>query len=108
MADTQSRIDSLSERISKFEETDNDHIAAFIESAEHKARIAKLEQNVTIAKKFLIEYSPVFLKGLEFDALFRKYQITLETQGSKHRFHDTSWYKVVKKFEDIVNRDRLK
>ncbi|CAG8803346.1 22309_t:CDS:2, partial [Racocetra persica] len=42
-------------------------------------------------------YRPPFLDGLEF-----------EVQGRQHRFHNTSWYKDVKKLEDIVNRDRLK
>ncbi|RHZ82862.1 hypothetical protein Glove_103g173 [Diversispora epigaea] len=74
MADTQSRIDSLSERIKKLEDADNDL----------KARIAKLEQNVT------------------------RYKIVLEVQGAQHRLHHTSWYKDIKKFEDIVNRDRRK
>ncbi|CAG8602732.1 2036_t:CDS:1, partial [Diversispora eburnea] len=56
----------------------------------------------------IIEYRPPFLNGLEFDAFFQKYRIALEVQGSQHRFHNTGWYKDVKKFEDIVNRDRLK
>ncbi|CAJ0831543.1 12917_t:CDS:2 [Entrophospora sp. SA101] len=38
----------------------------------------------------------------------KKYQIVLEVQGSQHRLHNTSWYKDVKKLEDIVNRDRKK
>ncbi|RHZ54564.1 hypothetical protein Glove_426g36 [Diversispora epigaea] len=56
----------------------------------------------------IIEYRPSFLNGLELDAFFQKYQIALEVQGAQHQFHHTSWYKDVKKLEDIVNRDRLK
>ncbi|CAG8615680.1 7484_t:CDS:2 [Racocetra fulgida] len=63
---------------------------------------------IQIAEKILdeepiIEYRPPFLDGLEFDAFFQKYQIALEVQGRQHRFHNTSWYKDVKKLEDIVN-----
>src|SRR2546429_848577 len=66
-----------------------------------------------IAKEILneepmIEYRPPFLDGLELDAFFPKYRIVLEVQGAQHRFHSTSWYKDVKKLEDIVNRDRRK
>ena len=54
----------------------------------------------------MIEYRPPFLDGLELDAFFQKYRIALEVQGAQHRLHSTSWYKDVKKLEDIVNRDR--
>ena len=68
---------------------------------------------IQIAKEILreepiIEYRPSFMQGLELDAFFQKYQIALEVQGAQHRFHNTSWYKGIKKLEDIVNRDRLK
>ncbi|CAG8733469.1 31466_t:CDS:2 [Racocetra persica] len=87
--------------------------------AELEARILKLEQDqaereskknrkfqtrcIQIAKEILndepiIEYHPSFLNGLELDAFFQKHQIALEH----------SWYKDVKKLEDIVNRDRQK
>ncbi|KAF0386483.1 uvr/rep helicase [Gigaspora margarita] len=56
----------------------------------------------------IIKYRPAFLRGLEFDDFFQKYQIALEVQGNQHRFHNTSLYKDVKHFENIVNRDRLK
>ncbi|CAI2191601.1 15163_t:CDS:2, partial [Funneliformis geosporum] len=56
----------------------------------------------------IIEYCPSFLNGLELDAFFQKYQIALEVQGAQHRLHSTSWYKDVKKLEDIINRDRQK
>src|SRR3954468_12464368 len=90
------------------------------------ARILKLEQDqaereakknrkfqtrcIQIAKEILneepiIEYRPPFLNGLELDAFFQKYRIALEVQGAQHRLHSTSWYKDVKKLEDIVNRD---
>ncbi|CAG8821543.1 11798_t:CDS:1, partial [Dentiscutata erythropus] len=49
----------------------------------------------------VIEYRPSFLNGLELDAFFRKYQMALEVQGAQHRLHSTSWYKDVKKLEDI-------
>ena len=96
---------------------------------ELEARILKLEQDqaereakknhkfqtrcIQIAKEILneepmIEYRPPFLNGLELDAFFQKYRIALEVQGAQHRFHSTSWYKDVKKLEDIVNRDRKK
>src|SRR6266540_5160008 len=96
---------------------------------ELEARILKLEQDqaekeakknrkfqtrcIQIAKEILneepiIEYHPPFLNGLELDAFFQKHQIALEVQGAQHRFHSTSWYKDVKKLEDIVNRDRQK
>jgi hypothetical protein len=45
------------------------------------------------------------MQGLELDAFFQKYQITLEVQGAQHRLHNTSWYKDVKKLEDIVDHD---
>ncbi|CAG8603275.1 4143_t:CDS:1, partial [Ambispora gerdemannii] len=48
------------------------------------------------------------MEGLELDAFFRYNRIALEVQGAQHRFHSTSWYKDVKKLEDIVNRDRKK
>ncbi|CAG8587695.1 5507_t:CDS:2 [Diversispora eburnea] len=34
--------------------------------------------------------------------------LALEVQGAQHRLHSTSWYKDVKKLEDVVNRDRKK
>ena len=94
-----------------------------------EARILKLEQDqaerevkknrkfqtrcIQIAKEIfneepIIEYHPPFLNGLELDAFFQKYRIALEMQGAQHRLHSTSWYKDVKKLEDIVNRDRRK
>src|SRR6266540_4326152 len=68
---------------------------------------------IQIAKEILneepiIEYRPSFLNGLELDAFFQKYRIALEVQGAQHQFHSTSWYKDIKKLEDIVNRDRQK
>ncbi|RIA94548.1 hypothetical protein C1645_817809 [Glomus cerebriforme] len=80
------------------------------EYAENEADIAKLKTD-KIAKEIfseepMIEYRSPFLNGLELDAFFQKYQIALEVQGAQHRFHSTSWYKDVKKLEDIVNRDR--
>ncbi|RHZ80459.1 hypothetical protein Glove_135g83 [Diversispora epigaea] len=126
MADTQYTIDSLEELKSRLE-TENDKLKR--ENSEILTRIIKLEQIwaeketkknrkfqtkcIQIIKEILneepiIEYRPPFLNGLEFDAFFQKYKIVLEVQGSQHRFHSTSWYKDVKKLEDIVNRDRKK
>ncbi|CAG8711066.1 8307_t:CDS:1, partial [Scutellospora calospora] len=61
-----------------------------------------------LKEKPIIEYRPPFLNELELDAFFQKYQIALEVQGGQHRFHNTGWYKDVKKLEDIINRDRKK
>ncbi|GBB85904.1 hypothetical protein RclHR1_12340008 [Rhizophagus clarus] len=94
-----------------------------------EARILKLEQDpvereakknrkfqtrcIQIVKEILneepiIKYRPPFLNGLELDAFFQKCRIALKVQGTQHRLHSTSWYKDVKKLEDIVNHDRQK
>jgi hypothetical protein len=117
--DEKVRLEALEARILKLEQ----------DQTEREARILKLEEGqvereakknrkfqtrcIQIAKEILneepiIEYHPPFLNGLELDAFFQKYQIALEVQGAQHRFHSTSWYKDVKKLEDIVNRDRQK
>ncbi|RHZ43302.1 hypothetical protein Glove_810674g3 [Diversispora epigaea] len=67
-------------------------------------RIVKLEHKL-ISKKNL---SSSFLNGLELDVFFQKYQIALEVQGVQHWLYHTSWYKDIKKLEDIVNHDWLK
>src|SRR3990170_8076034 len=69
--------------------------------------------HIQIAKEILyeepiIEYRLIFMQELELDAFFQKYQIALEMQGAQHWLHNTSWYKDVKKLEDIVDRDRQK
>ncbi|GES88289.1 hypothetical protein GLOIN_2v229933 [Rhizophagus clarus] len=118
-SDLEVLITELETRILKLEQ----------DQAEREARFLKLEQDqaerevkknrkfqtrcIQIAKEILneepiIEYRPPFLNGLELDAFFQKYQIALEVQGTQHRLHNTSWYKDVKKLEDIVNRDRKK
>ncbi|GES92664.1 Uvr/REP helicase [Rhizophagus clarus] len=66
---------------------------------------------IQIAKEILnkepiIKYRPPLLNRLEFDAFFQKYRIALEVQGAQHWLHSTSWYKDVKKLEDIINHDR--
>ena len=133
----QSEIDSLRQRITELKLRNAESIKQMMEeNNRHDARIKKLEtrilkleqdqsereskknckfQNrcIQIAKEILneepmIEYRPPFLNGLELDAFFQKYQIALEVQGAQHRFHSTSWYKDVKKLEDIINRDRKK
>ncbi|GES77612.1 Uvr/REP helicase [Rhizophagus clarus] len=117
--DEKAKLEALEARILKLEQN----------QAERDARILILEQGpvereakknrkfqtrcIQIAKEILneepiIEYRPPFLNGLEFDAFFQKYRIGLEVQGAQHRLHSTSWYKDVKKLEDIVNRDRQK
>src|SRR2546423_1172961 len=127
----------LESRIKELEkgrrDTDAENIKRNIEIYELKAEVAKLRRDIDelkkeseskknrkfqtrciqIAKEILneepiIEYHPPFLNGLELDAFFQKFQIALEVQGAQHRFHSTSWYKDVKKLEDIINRDRKK
>ncbi|CAG8710110.1 29346_t:CDS:2, partial [Racocetra persica] len=56
---------------------------------------------VLLGEKLIIEYRPLYLNGLELDAFFQKYRIALEVQENQHRFHSTSWYKDIKKLEDI-------
>ena len=117
--DEKAKLEALETRILKLEQ----------DQAEREARFLKLEQDqaerevkknrkfqtrcIQIAKEILneepiIKYRPPFLNGLELDAFFQKYRIGLEVQGAQHRLHSTSWYKDVKKLEDIVNRDRRK
>src|ERR1043166_8845267 len=85
-----------------------------LEKNQKLRKIAKFQTRcVQIAKEILneepiIEYRPPFLNGLELDAFFQKCRIGLEVQGAQHRFHSTSWYKDIKKLEDIINRDRKK
>ncbi|CAG8841593.1 17294_t:CDS:2, partial [Racocetra persica] len=40
--------------------------------------------------------------------LGEKLIIEYQVQENQYRFHITSWYKDVKKLEDVVNRDQLK
>ena len=103
--DEKARLEALEARILKLEQ----------DQAEKEAKKNRKFQTrcIQIAKEILneepiIEYHPPFLNGLELDAFFQKHQIALEVQGAQHRFHSTSWYKDVKKLEDIVNRDRQK
>ncbi|CAG8612731.1 2064_t:CDS:2, partial [Diversispora eburnea] len=44
----------------------------------------------------------------EFTKKSESSHLVIEVQGNQHRFHNTGWYKDVKKLEDIVNRDRQK
>jgi DNA repair exonuclease SbcCD ATPase subunit len=117
----------------KIEELEKNRTDIVAENAELSSRVVKLEQDIVELKKELepkknrkfqekcilvaqvllgeepiVEYRPHFLNGLELDAFFQKYRIALEVQGAQHRFHSTSWYKDIKKLEDIVNRDRQK
>ena len=120
----------LKSRIDELEKNRTDAVA---ENVELRVRVVKLEQDIDELKKELeskknrkfqekciliaqillneepvVEYRPSFMEGLELDAFFRYNRIALEVQGAQHRFHSTSWYKDVKKLEDIVNRDRKK
>src|ERR1044071_4967525 len=133
----QSKIDSLRRCITELELRNAEPIKQMMEEnnrhdtrlKELETRILKLEQDqsereskknrkfqtrcIQIAKEILneepiIEYHPPFLNGLELDAFFQKCRIGLEVQGAQHRFHSTSWYKDIKKLEDIINRDRKK
>ena len=63
---------------------------------------------VLLGEEPIVEYRPSFMRGLELDAFFRHHRMALEVQGAQHRLHNTSWYKDVKKLEDIVDRDRKK
>ncbi|RIB01517.1 hypothetical protein C2G38_2050814 [Gigaspora rosea] len=72
-----------------------------------QAKCIQIAEDI-LNEKPIIEYRPPFLNGMELDAFFQKYQIALEVQGSQHRLHSTSWYKDIKRFEDIVDRDRKK
>ena len=113
--DEKAKLEALEARILKLEQ----------DQAERDARILKLEQGpvereakknrkfqtrcIQIAKEILneepmIEYCPPFLNGLELDAFSQKHRIALEVQRAQHRLHSTSWYKDVKKLEDIVTK----
>ncbi|RHZ77976.1 hypothetical protein Glove_168g327 [Diversispora epigaea] len=106
MADAQSELDLL-KRVIKLQTENDDMITqARKEQAELKARIAKLEQGVTVLKKELR-----FKKNRKFqtkciqiaeEILNEEPIIEYQVQGSQHRFHNTSWYKDIKKLEDIV------
>ena len=50
---------------------------------------------VLLGKKLIVKYQQSFMRRLELDAFFQKYQITLKVRGTQHRFHRTS---DVKKF----------
>ncbi|CAI2168928.1 1462_t:CDS:2 [Funneliformis geosporum] len=63
---------------------------------------------VLLGEEPIVEYRPSFMRGLELDAFFQHHRMALEVQGAQHRLHNTSWYKDVKKLEDIVDRDRKK
>ncbi|CAG8557649.1 6974_t:CDS:2 [Ambispora leptoticha] len=53
----------------------------------------------------VIKYRPSFMEELELDIFFRSNGIALEIQEAQHRFHNTSWYKDIKKLKDIINYD---
>ncbi|CAG8641179.1 7232_t:CDS:1, partial [Diversispora eburnea] len=83
-------------------------IEEFAKKSESKKNRKVQNKCIQIAKEILneellIEYRPPFLNGLELNAFFQKYRIALKVQGAQHRFHSTSWYKDIKKLEDVVN-----
>src|ERR1044071_4930230 len=111
----------------RIEELEKNRADTVAENAELRSRVVKLEQDIVELKKELeskknrkfqekciliaqvllgeepiVEYRPPFLNGLELDAFFQKYRIALEVQGAQHWLHNTSWYKDIKKLEDIV------
>src|SRR5436309_12247152 len=79
----------LESRIKELEKGRRDTDAENIKRV--KAEVAKLRRDID-----------------ELNAFFQKYRMALEVQGGQHRLHNTSWYKDVKKLEDIVDRDRKK
>ncbi|CAG8638619.1 5649_t:CDS:1, partial [Ambispora gerdemannii] len=98
-------------------ETRNAKIKPIIEEFAKKSESKKnrkfqekciLITQILLNEEPIVESRPSFLNGLELDAFFQKCQIALEIQGAQHRLHSTSWYKDVKKLEDIVNCDRKK
>ncbi|CAG8462101.1 2037_t:CDS:2 [Ambispora leptoticha] len=66
----------------------------------------KFQEKCILIAQILLNEEPV----VEYrpSAFFRSNRIALEVQEAQHRLHNTSWYKDVKKLEDIVNRDRKK
>ncbi|CAG8805561.1 21954_t:CDS:1, partial [Racocetra persica] len=83
------------------------HLVTVFNKKNHKFQAKYIQIAVDILnEKPIIEYRPPFLNGLELDAFFQKYQIVLEVQGSQHQLHSTSWYKDIKRFEDIVDHDQ--
>ncbi|CAG8627674.1 1041_t:CDS:2, partial [Diversispora eburnea] len=64
---------------------------------------SKKNPQVLLGEKSVIEYRPPFLNELELDVFFQKYWIALEVQGAQYQLHSTSWYKDVKKLEDVIN-----
>ena len=63
---------------------------------------------VLLGEEPIVKYCPSFMRELELNAFFQDHRMALEVQEAQHRHHNTSWYKDVKKLEDIVNRDRKK
>ena len=107
--DTVSKNAELGARVVKLEQ-DIDELKKGLESKKKRKFQEKciLIAQVLLGEEPIVEYRPSFMGGLELDAFFRHHRMALEVQGAQHRLHSTSWYKDVKKLEDIVNRDRLK
>ena len=93
-------------------EQDIDELKKELESKKNRKFQKKciLIAQVLLGEEPIVEYRPSFMRGLELDAFFRYHRMALEVQGAQHRHHhnNTSWYKDVKKLEDIVDRDRKK
>ncbi|EXX64356.1 hypothetical protein RirG_143520 [Rhizophagus irregularis DAOM 197198w] len=96
-------------RVVKLEQ-DIDELKKELESKKNRKFQEKciLIAQVLLGEEPIVEYRPSFMRGLELDAFFRHHRMALEVQGAQHRLHNTSWYKDVKKLEDIVDRDRKK
>jgi len=107
--DTVSKNAELGARVVKLEQ-DIDELKKELESKKKRKFQEKciLIAQVLLGEEPIVEYRPSFMGGLELDAFFRHHRMALEVQGAQHRHHNTSWYKDVKKLEDIVNRDRKK
>ncbi|PKK58374.1 hypothetical protein RhiirC2_857811 [Rhizophagus irregularis] len=103
--DEKARLEALEARILKLEQGQVEREAK--KNRKFQTRCIQIAKEI-INEEPIIEYCPLFLNGLELDAFFQKYRIALEVQGAQHRLHSTSWYKDVKKLEDIVNWDRQK
>ena len=107
--DTVSKNVELGARVVKLEQ-DIDELKKGLESKKKRKFQEKciLIAQVLLGEEPIVEYRPSFMGGLELDAFFRHHRMALEVQGAQHRHHNTSWYKDVKKLEDIINRDRRK
>ena len=104
--DEKARLTKLEARILKLEQDQAEREAK--KNRKFQTRCIQIAKEIILNEEPMIEYLSSFLNGLELDAFFQKYRIALEVQGGQHRLHSTSWYKDVKKLEDIVNHNQQK